>query len=161
MRKALATVGDKLHKSPFLEFGVGFTVVLASIWLGFGVFNLAESAWYKSRPATDFFNYESVEFVKVDGNSLVFASTRIVKDTYPFVWNDVLFCDDGREYRFYSNQESKTQNPELALEYRTVQWNYQSAIPKGRECYLESQITMTVRGYPKKQVVESEKFYLN
>lgn len=157
----MSQVGDKLAKSPFLEFGVGFTVVLSSIWLSFGVFSFIESAWYQARPATDFFNYASVEFVKVDGDGLVFASTRIVKVTEPIAWNDVLFCDDGQEYRFFSNQATESQNPQLSLEYRTVTWNYQSAIPKGRECYLESQITMTVRGYLKKQVVESKKFYLN
>jgi len=160
VKKLTVKIANKIQGSPIAEFVFGFGIVLGTIWLAFGAFNVAEGAWYRSRPASDFFNYESVEYVKTDGNTLVFASNRIIKRSSPIDWNDVLFCDDGEEYHFYSNQESGSDNPKLALDYRTVTWNYTEPIPMGRSCYLESQITMTVKGYPKKQVITGDNFKL-
>lgn len=144
MKRAILRVANFIQGTPLLEFALGFVIVLGAIWGGYGAFTVAKDIYYASRPYTDFFNYRSVSYIERDGESLVFASTRIVKRADPIVWVDVLFCDNGRSYRFYSSQPSESNEPKLATEYRTVEWGYNSPFPIGRTCYLESQVTMTL-----------------
>ena len=159
MRKRIAgKVANVFTDAPVLQFLLGFVLVLGIIWGSFGIYTLGVNFYYKTQPRENFFDYQKVEYVKRDGNSLVFASTRIVKHQARIAWNDILHCNNGERYTFFSNYETSTNLEKLATDYKTVEWDYQKPFPVGRECYLESQITMTVHGNPKTQRVESEKF---
>lgn len=160
MKRAITRVANFIQGSPLLEFALGFVIVLVGIWGSYGAFTVAKDIYYASRPYTDFFNYRSVSYIERDGDSLVFASTRIVKRADPMVYIDVLFCDNGRSYTFYSSQPTETSEPRLSTELRTVEWSYNSPFPIGRTCYLESQVTMTVEGKPKEQIIKSDEFII-
>lgn len=112
-------------------------------------------------PTSEFFEYKSVEFVKRDGDILVFESNSIVRRSYPTLWNDILRCKDGSEYKFTSVQNTSSSAPKLRSEFKAIRWDYSEPFPIGKTCYLDSTIRMDVDGIVKSQQVESKPFDIN
>lgn len=159
--RILNRIGKSINGNPLREWLFGFFLIFGGIWLSFAVFNQIEDMYYRTTPASRYFNYRSVEYVRRDGDSLVFASDRVVQSESPMVWNDVLECGNSKyELRYTSNQETKDITPKAFTEYRKVQWDYTKPFPVGRTCVLTSQITMTVHGFAKSQDVVSKPFVI-
>jgi hypothetical protein len=93
-----------------------------------------------------FFEYESVEPLKAEfqvGEDLTFVSTSIIHRPVHLVFNDILFCDTGTGFSYFSVYKSQNYdvNPR---DWDSKQWVYQGPIPDGpATCYLESQIIHT------------------
>jgi hypothetical protein len=150
-----------LKKTNWKHFLIGFPIVFALL-LGaqFGYERL-DRLIIDLRPATSYFEYKSIEFVSVeDDKSLVFASTSLYKVSYPTFWNDILRCSDGTTFRFYSVQDTSAASLAPRLEYRKTEWNYNQPFPYGRTCYLDSTVSMSVKGIIKKQKITSPEFII-
>ena len=112
-------------------------------------------------PTTEYFEYKKTEFVRVDGKSLVFKSTSKIKQSYPMLWNDILRCKDGSEYRFTSVQNATATSPTVKTTFKTTNWDYNEPFPLGKTCYLKSTIMMDVEGVLKRQIIQTEDFVIN
>lgn len=109
-------------------------------------------------PTSQFFEYKSVEFVKRDGDMLVFESNSIVRRSYPTLWNDILRCEDDTEFKFSSVQNTTSAAPKVRTEFKAIRWDYSEPFPIGKTCYLESTIKMDVDGIVKTQKLDSKPF---
>lgn len=158
MRKPLERIANFIQGSPLLEFMFGFAIVFSFIWLSYGAYTVVQDVYVRFQPASSFFEWRSVKFVGATDNGLIFSSERAIYRSAPITWNDILFCENGETYSFFSSQETSNINPEIELETRTLEWNYNSPIPKDKDCYLEANITMDVRGHEKRQTLTTGVF---
>jgi hypothetical protein len=156
---------DKINKlirgiagKPRYEWILGFIILFVMMLLTKTTVTLIEDLIVRVSPRSSYFDYQKIEYVKHDNSSLIFASTSIFKQSYPTEWNDIIRCNDGEQYSFYSNQDTKSASLVVRTDYRKVEWNYNKPFPLGKNCYLESTITMTVHGHAKVQKIFSDKF---
>lgn len=156
---------DKINKlirgiagKPRYEWILGFVILFVCMLLTKSIIGLVEDLVIKLSPRSDYFDYQKIEYVKHENNSLIFASTSVFKQSYPTEWNDIIRCNDGEKYSFYSNQDTKSASPVVRTDYKKMEWNYNKPFPLGKTCYLESTITLTAQGHAKVQKIFSDKF---
>lgn len=147
-----------IKRSSVNKYLVGFfTILIAGIILQASYVRI-DRLFIDLAPESKYFEYLSVEFVEKDENALIFASTSVIKESYPIFWNDILRCQDGKDYRFFSVQNSNSTAPEKRVQFREVYWNYNEPFPIGRTCILESTITMDIKGITKTSKIISNPF---
>ena len=132
-------------------------------WLGIlpSIILSAMLVWSISYLQEKLHRYKKTEFVRIDGKSLVFKSTSKIKQSYPILWNDILRCKDGSEYRFTSVQNATATSPTVKTTFKTTNWDYNEPFPLGKTCYLKSTIMMDVEGVLKRQIIQTEDFVIN
>lgn len=158
MKRMVKTI-NAIYKRPTLQMLFGFVLVLSILVLGNTIFKIGEDYYNKQLARTEYFDIKSVEYVKHEGDSLVFLNTAIIKRSLPMTMNDILRCEDGSHYVFYSNQNRSDATPEISDRYQSLEWNYNEPFPTGKKCYLEKTIVMTAPGgHPKSQQIKSSEF---
>lgn len=138
----------------------GFLVMTGAYLLVTTTINLIEDQIIEAAPRNAYFDYKEVEFVEREADSLILASTSVFHAQYPVYWNDVLRCQSGEEYVFYSVQNTSSDQPNTRQDYRTIKWHYNEPFPEGKTCYIESTITMDVEGHSKRQKINSAAFLI-
>lgn len=96
-------------------------------------------------PRSSFFTYEHVIPSKEKfaiGEELQFISVSEVKRTVNFYWEDILFCDFGEGFGYFSTYKSNKSHVEPYTKKSTNPWSYQGKLPKTKSsCYLRSFIS--------------------
>jgi len=96
-------------------------------------------------PSSYWFEYHSVRPVKESfrlGESLEFVSVSQVYRKVNFEWRDILFCDFGDGFAYYSHYPSGRDDVMPRGRQTTSRWFYQGVIPNyAAQCYLESNIS--------------------
>lgn len=143
------------------HFVLGWVVlflVLSAVVTLFDVAKDRYQLWTLRRAdASEFFLYQSIDYVETTPDYLVFKSTSIVRQSHPIFWNDILRCapTDG-PLRFYSVQNTNWDSPVVKEDFSSTQWNYLDRKPRnGTPCVLESTITMYINDIPKVQKLET------
>lgn len=139
---------------------IGFLFMTGTYLLVTTTIDVISDQVVEATPRNAYFDYKEVEFVEREADSLIFASTSVFNQQYPVYWNDVLRCQNGKEYSFYSVQNTSSDQPNTRQDYRTIKWNYNEPFPEGKTCTLESTITMDVNGHSKRQKINSEAFLI-
>ena len=98
-------------------------------------------------PATYWFKYEKVEPSKevfAEGEQLFFRSYADFRRGGHVRWNDVLRCDTGHGFGFFSFYNSEANmSPNGGVPENPTPWPFRASTPvPPAECYLESNVTL-------------------
>ncbi len=149
-----------MRRTNLKHFLIGFPLAFFIGALGLWSFERLDRLRIDLSKRTDYFDYSSIEYVRTDRNSLIFKSTSLVKRDYPIFWNDILRCEDGKDYRVVSVQNTNSETPSVRTTYEAKIWTYSEPFPFGKTCYLDSTISMDVKGIIKRQEILSEPFVI-
>ncbi len=150
------------RKTNWRNFGLGIipSIIIAALFMW--SLNFFQEKYHRAvidnAPVSNYFDYQSVQFVAVEDGALIFETRSRILQNFPILWNDILRCSNGGEYRLVSTQLTSTTSPVVKISYKTTQWNYNEPFPYGQKCYVKSIIRMDVEGIVKKQEIETPEF---
>jgi len=132
------------------------TIILAGVLIGWIIALLIA-------PATVWFEYKDIVPTKTEygiGEKLQFRSYSAHSKEAHLHWNDVLRCDTGQGFGYYSFANSEATILPRPVKVNPAPWTYDSSFPvPPAECYLESSIRADLPfGIKKTQVFTGKVF---